>query len=128
MLAFWFMIGAAVVAACRLSRHPDTFLALFGVLALVVVISWLFEGWYDKGIVSFRVVFFVGCVLGSLGAAMRMARTARPPDAGEPAMELVAGEEKNRAAATGRSARREPAAVLRPVPPVLSPRRAPGSV
>ncbi|MBJ7599620.1 MAG: hypothetical protein DLM67_17785 [Candidatus Nephthysia bennettiae] len=126
MLAFWFMVGAAVVAACRLSRHPDTFLALFGVLALVAVISWLFEGWYDKGIVSFRVVFFVGCLLGSLGAALRLAGTARPPDAAEPAIEVVVGREEKVSPAAGRSAQREP--VLRPVPPVLSPRRAPGSV
>jgi hypothetical protein len=87
MLAFWFVVGAAVIAACRLTRHQDRLLALLGSLVLAAMIAWLFEGWYDKGIVSFRVVILVGCLLGAVEAARSMpgASVASP----EPEPELV---------------------------------------
>jgi hypothetical protein len=72
MLAFWFMVGAAVIAACRLTGHQDRLLALLGALAAAAMIAWLFEGWYDKGIVSFRVVILVGCLLGAVEGARSM--------------------------------------------------------
>jgi len=73
MIIFWWMIGAAVVAACRLARRPDRTLGLFGVMALTAVIAWVFQGWLDVGIVSFRIVVIVGCLLGGVAAARRLA-------------------------------------------------------
>jgi hypothetical protein len=126
MIAFWFMVGAAVVAACRLSLHPDRFLALFGVIALTTVIAWLFEGWYDKGIVDFRVVFIVGGFLGALGAATRMAAAEpRLLRKGKPAAEAVPEPEEDTALVGKPAPGRQRA--LRQVSPPLRPRRVPGT-
>jgi hypothetical protein len=72
-IAFWWMIGAAVVAACRLARHPDRDFGLFGTLALMAVMAWLVQGYLDVGITSFRIVLLVGTTLGAVAAAHRMA-------------------------------------------------------
>ena len=72
-IAFWWMIGAAIVAACRLARHPDRDFGLFGTLALVAVMAWLVQGYLDVGITSFRIVLLVGTTLGALAAAHRIA-------------------------------------------------------
>jgi O-Antigen ligase len=126
MIAFWFMVGAAVVAACRLSLHPDRFLALFGIIALTTVIAWLFEGWYDKGIVDFRVVFIVGGFLGALGAATRMAAAEpRLLRKGKPAAEAAPEPEEDTALVGKPAPGRQRA--LRQVSPPLRPRRVPGT-
>ncbi len=72
-VAFWWMIGAAVVAASRLARYPDRDYAIFGTLALTAVMAWLVQGYLDIGIASFRIVTVVGCLLGAVAAAQRMA-------------------------------------------------------
>ena len=69
---FWFMVGAAVVAACRLARHADVNLCLFGTMTLASLIAWLIQGRLDKGITSFRVVILVGCMMGAVEAARRL--------------------------------------------------------
>ncbi|HSR22408.1 MAG TPA: O-antigen ligase family protein, partial [Candidatus Eisenbacteria bacterium] len=40
-IAFWWMIGAALVAGCRLARQPDRTLGLFGAVAMMAVMGWL---------------------------------------------------------------------------------------
>ncbi len=65
-IAFWCLVGAAIVSACRLARH-------FGVVGLVAVMAWLVQGYLDMGIVSFRIILLVGTVLGAVTAAHRMA-------------------------------------------------------
>lgn len=77
-IAFWWMIGAAAIAACRLARVPDPEIALIGTFALLAVSSYLIEGWYDQGLVSLRVAILMGAVLGTIEAASRLvpARTA----------------------------------------------------
>jgi O-Antigen ligase len=72
-IAFWWMIGAAIVAACRLARHPTRDLGLFGAVALIGVIAYLVQGWLDVGIVSFRIVLLLGSLLGAVSAAHRVA-------------------------------------------------------
>ena len=79
-IAFWWMIGAAIVAACRLARHPDRDLGLFGAVTLTAVIAWLVQGYLDVGITSFRIVLLVGSLLGAVTAAQRLAaREAQTP-------------------------------------------------
>ena len=75
-VAFWFMVGAAIIAACRLARHRDVNFCLFGTFALAVIIAWLIQGRLDKGITSFRVAILVGCIMGALQAARRLAPAA----------------------------------------------------
>lgn len=81
-IAFWWMIGAAIVAACRLARHPDRDLGLFGAVTLTAVIAWLVQGWLDVGITSFRIVLLVGSLLGAVAAAHRLAAKEAQTPAG----------------------------------------------
>jgi O-antigen ligase len=72
-IVFWSMIGAAVIAACRLARAQDPEIALIGTFALLAVSAYLVEGWYDQGLVSLRVAILMGAVLGTVEAAHRLA-------------------------------------------------------
>jgi hypothetical protein len=72
-IVFWSMIGAAVIAACRLARAQDPEIALIGTFALLAVSAYLIEGWYDQGLVSLRVAILMGAVLGTVEAAHRLA-------------------------------------------------------
>lgn len=100
MVAFFWMVGAAVVAAGRLARHPDRDLGLLGTVAACAVVGWLLQGWYDKGIVSFRIVILVGCLMGAVGAARRLGAVLGVP------REAGARDGRRRAAASGRARRR----------------------
>jgi hypothetical protein len=72
-VAFWWMIGAAIVAACRLARLQHRDYGVLGTLALTAIMAWLVQGWLDVGITSFRIVTLVGCLLGAVAAAHRLA-------------------------------------------------------
>jgi hypothetical protein len=72
-IAFWCMVGAAIVAACRLARYPHRDFGVFGTLAATAVMAWMVEGWLDQGITSFRIVSLIGCLLGAVAAAHRIA-------------------------------------------------------
>ncbi len=76
-IAFWWMVAAAVIAACRLTRRSDPQLTLIGVLVLLAVAAYLIEGWYDQGLVGLRVSIFVGAALGTLEAAHRLTAASR---------------------------------------------------
>jgi hypothetical protein len=71
---FWWLIGAAFIAACRVVRCPDRRLAAFGAIVICALIAYLLEGAYDLGLAWFRVAVFMGCVLGALEAAGRLSR------------------------------------------------------
>ena len=71
-VSFWLMVGAAIVSACRLARHRDRDLGLFGMVVLTGIIAWLIQGRLDKGITSFRIIIVVGCLMGALEAARRL--------------------------------------------------------
>jgi hypothetical protein len=75
-LAFWFVLGAAMIAACRLARSPDRQLALFGTFAVCAVLAYVIEGYYDFGLSWYRVAVLMGCVLGALDAAQHLGQTA----------------------------------------------------
>ncbi|MEA2670490.1 MAG: hypothetical protein QOG45_710 [Chloroflexota bacterium] len=75
-LALWFVIGAAAVVACRVVRVADHRLALMGAVGLCTIAAYVVEGWYDQGLMTYRVAFLVGCVLGSLEAARRIGASA----------------------------------------------------
>ena len=72
MLLFWCVIGAAIIATCRLIRSPDERVLLFGGFALSALIAYVIEGYYDLGLSWFRVAVFMGCLLGALEAARRL--------------------------------------------------------
>ena len=76
-LAFWFLIGAAFVAACRLARGPDRQFALLGTFIICALVAYLIEGYYDLGLSWFRVAVCIGCLLGALEAAGRLQTSAQ---------------------------------------------------
>ncbi|TMC10021.1 MAG: hypothetical protein E6J41_09285 [Chloroflexi bacterium] len=108
-IAFWCMAGAAIVAACRLARYPDRDFGVLGTLALTAVMAWLVEGWLDQGITSFRIATLIGCLLGAVAAAHRMAaREAEEAAAAEQPVQVRVVKYQ-----VPRGERREPAAAAR---------------
>jgi hypothetical protein len=77
-LVFWFVLAAALIAGCRLTRSPDRQLALFGTFAVCAVLAYVIEGYYDFGLSWYRVAVLMGCVLGALDAAQYLGETALP--------------------------------------------------
>jgi hypothetical protein len=71
-IIFWFVIGAALISACRLLRIRDRELSLFGAFAVCALLAYLFEAYYDLGMWWFRIAVFMGCLLGTLEGARRM--------------------------------------------------------
>ena len=76
-IAFWWMVAAAVIAACRLARRSDPLIALIGIVVLVAIAAYLIEGWYDQGLVSLRVSIVIGAALGTVEAAHRLTAVPR---------------------------------------------------
>lgn len=67
--AFWAMLGAAIIAGCRLARSHDKLLAAVGTIVAAMVVAWAFEGAEDLGFTFSRVMIVIGCFLGLLEAA-----------------------------------------------------------
>jgi O-antigen ligase len=72
-IAFWWMIGAATIAACRLARFSDPLIALVGTFAVVAISAYLIEGWFDQGLVGLRIAIVLGAVLGTMEATRKLA-------------------------------------------------------
>jgi hypothetical protein len=70
-LAFWFWVGASIVAAARLARSPDLRLAMFGTLTTCAIVGYLIEGLYDYGLFWFRLAILTGILIGGVEAARR---------------------------------------------------------
>jgi hypothetical protein len=81
-LAFWFLVGCAVVATCQLARSSDPRMALFGAVVACALIAYLLEGWFDQGLSSFRIPILVGCLIGSVEAARSTMQSAQLSSAG----------------------------------------------
>jgi hypothetical protein len=81
-IAFWSMLGLALVAACRLARSADREVAVIGALVSAMLVAYAFEGHTDQGFFYYRVAFVMGTLLGLMEAAARLrtttAESARP--------------------------------------------------
>jgi hypothetical protein len=75
-LAFWWLIGSAMLAALWLARSRDRQLALIGTLAVCAVIAYVLEGKYDLGLSWFRIALFTGILLGVMESARHLAERA----------------------------------------------------
>ena len=71
-LAFWSLIAAAIISACRLARSRDAELAVVGALIACAVVAYVMEGGSDLGFASYRIAFAMGTVLGLCDAALRL--------------------------------------------------------
>jgi hypothetical protein len=71
-LAFWSVIGLAVVAACRLLRAHDPRPALYGTVVVCALAAYLIQGALDLGFFWFRIAVLMGALLGGLELARRL--------------------------------------------------------
>jgi hypothetical protein len=65
---FWVMLGAAIIAGCRLARCPDRLFAAVGTIAAAMVVAWALEGAVDMGFTFVRIAMVMGCLLGLIEA------------------------------------------------------------
>lgn len=66
--AFWSMLGAGIIAGCRLARCPDRLLAAVGAIGAAMVVAWALEGAVDMGFTFVRIAMVMGCLLGLIEA------------------------------------------------------------
>ena len=71
-IAFWAMIGVAVITACRLARSPDRELAIVGLLVACALPSYVLLGYNDQGFFYYRVAFVIGVLIGLAEACRRL--------------------------------------------------------
>jgi hypothetical protein len=68
-VAFWGMLGAAIIAGCRLARCPDRLLAATGAVVAAAVVGYALEGGTDMGFTFPRIAIVIGCLMGLVEAA-----------------------------------------------------------
>jgi len=73
-MAFWIMLGTAMIAACRLTRSADAQVALLGALTVSALIGYALQGWEDMGFGNVRIGIVMGCLLGCVEAASRFSK------------------------------------------------------
>lgn len=71
-LAFWSMLGFAIVGACRLLRSRDLDVSIYATFAAAAVIAYICEGYVDLGLAFYRIAVFEGAALGGLEVARRV--------------------------------------------------------
>lgn len=91
MIAFWWTIGAAVIAASRLAKGEDPRVAVFATVTLAAIISYLGQGWLDQGIASLRIAALVGVMIGSVEAVRALAAARAGEAASAPTRSRPAG-------------------------------------
>lgn len=91
-LVFWFVMGAAFVAACRLALTADRDLTIYGAFVICALVAYLIEGEYDLGLTGYRVALCMGCLLGGLEAARRLSRSSPDRPAGSRPAPALSGE------------------------------------
>jgi hypothetical protein len=79
-IAFWSLLGAGIIGACRLARSRDRELASFGALLACALVGYALEGYNDQGFFFYRIAFAIGALLGIGEAARRFAAGAAVAD------------------------------------------------
>lgn len=69
-IAFWSLLGAGIISACRLARAKNREIAVFGVLIACALVGYALEGYNDQGFFFYRVALVIGTLLG-LGEGLR---------------------------------------------------------
>ena len=112
-IAFWALIGVALVTASRLARSPDRELGVVGMLVACALPAYMLLGYNDQGFFYYRVAILMGVLLGLLEAARRL----------QPRPALTVVPDQRRATATPRL-RPVAAPRARPRVPAAAPRHA----
>ncbi len=71
-VAFWSLIGTAIVAGCRLVRSRRPEVAAFGAFVSCGLVGYTLEGYNDQGFFMYRIAFVTGTLLGLAEAARRL--------------------------------------------------------
>ena len=71
-IAFWSLIGIAIITGCRLVRSRNREVALFGALLACALVGYALEGYNDQGFFMYRIAFVIGTLLGLGEAARRL--------------------------------------------------------
>ena len=81
IVAFWLMVGLAIMTAINTFRHPHGQIGLLVSLTLLVaLVAYVTQGFYDMGLYWFRIAIVIGCLAGALEAVRRMNRTRAAVD------------------------------------------------
>ncbi len=72
-IAFWCLIAAAIVRSCRLAMSSDPQLSMFGTVVACSIVGYVIDGYEDMGFAEFRIAVAIGCLLGAMEAATRLA-------------------------------------------------------
>jgi hypothetical protein len=80
-IAFWCLMATCLMRACSLARAPDRRLAMFGTLVACGIVSYIIDGYEDMAFAEFRIAVAMGCLIGAMEGAIRLARLgAETPD------------------------------------------------
>jgi hypothetical protein len=73
-VAMWFLIGAGIIAGCRLARYRQREFAVIGAVLAAALVAYALMGAVDQGFLWFRIAIITGVLLGAGEAARRLAR------------------------------------------------------
>lgn len=73
-VAIWFLLGAGIIAGCRLAKRRDREIAIVGMTLACSLVAYALMGAVDQGFFMFRIAFITGALLGLAEAARRIAR------------------------------------------------------
>jgi O-Antigen ligase len=68
-VAMWGLIGAGIIAGCRLTKVADREIMLIGALLACAMVAYALEGATDQGFYMYRIAFITGAILGLAEAA-----------------------------------------------------------
>jgi hypothetical protein len=71
-IAFWALLGTAIITGCRLVRSRNREVAAFGALLACALVGYALEGYNDQGFFMYRIAFVIGTLLGLGEAARRL--------------------------------------------------------
>jgi hypothetical protein len=76
--AFWALLGAGIIAGCRLARSRNREFAAIGAVVAASLVGWSIEGATDMGFTFPREAIVMGCLLGLIEAVRHLdSRPAR---------------------------------------------------
>lgn len=80
IVAFWMMIGIALMSAVSLvRRRPNRVALLLGMTLSAALVAYLVQGYYDMGLYWFRIAILIGCLMGAAQAERRFQELDRVP-------------------------------------------------
>lgn len=79
IVAFWLLIGIAIMTAIQIFRKPGSQLAiLVSATVIVALIAYVMQGFFDMGLYWFRMAIAIGFLLGALEVVRRFDQGAAP--------------------------------------------------